>query len=250
MARDIVVSHQMIRLDRKLSESSTKENWKRRSFCEILTNGGEIPPVESPFSSETGATQWETVMKTTSASSEPVDLKAKGKEKPNKNAPVSTTITPQQADYYHKLFHDKLRENLIHSLTDSILKESIPQITNYIENEYHHPTIDSLKIKPSLITNNTTYIGQSNVKLGPKVSNESLIPLATWRPQDISRQFIFYTFHSNDLINDQGILKDYCSSFAYPIHEQFSKKMISEVIEFISHEPKAIFFFHESIFTQ
>ena len=84
---------------------------QQAGIADIINNGGKVTPVESPYVSEVGKTQWETIMNTTSATSEPVDPKKKDKAPP-KGAPPPTTLTNQQCDFYHKLFYEKLRENL------------------------------------------------------------------------------------------------------------------------------------------
>eukprot|EP01040_Poterioochromonas_malhamensis_P004688 gene4688-5023_t len=107
--------------------AAQEEAFAEAGIAEIINNGGKVTPVESPYSSEIGKTQWETIMNTTSASSEPVDPKKKEKPPP-KNAPPPTTLTNQQCDFYHKLFYEKLRNRLMDSLASSVVQSSYPTI--------------------------------------------------------------------------------------------------------------------------
>jgi hypothetical protein len=214
---------------------------------EMMNNGAMITTVESPFSSEEGKNQWNTILQTNSSSSEPIDPK-KAKEKPKNAAPV-TTITQQQLDYYHHLFHDKLKENLIDTLSSNILATSYHTIQQYVESSYHQK-----------VNNNDVVVAPPKVISGSQLTN-----VATWRASDLlfvtpssssnsdnsdNSPFVIYSFNSSQLIPNPE--QSYPIS-AYSIYETEKQLFCKEINEIItsssssSSSPKGIILLNESI---
>lgn len=199
--------------------AAQEEAFVEAGIAEIINNGGKVTSVESPYSSEIGKTQWETIMNTTSASSEPVDPKKKEKPPP-KNAPPPTTLTNQQCDFYHKLFYEKLRTRLMDSLATSIVQSTFPAIQQYVESTYY--TADRNK----------------------QINAQTLTETATWRPEDVKNQFLLYSSPTKLLAPNPNV--PYPAS-AYPIYEQTKESIAKEFVQVLSNHPRGIILTQEIV---